>query len=89
MLLLGFLCAIILQKHRIDWLFKKSPSQAAFKHLERGGAEMVFSHLELQMAAFWKLLDGPEVWPSMKLLESYIPYIFEYMISNSQVENPH
>ena len=36
MLLLGFLCAIILQKHRIDWLFKKSPSQAAFKHLERG-----------------------------------------------------
>lgn len=33
MLLLGFLRAIILQKHRIDWLFKKSPSQAAFKHL--------------------------------------------------------
>lgn len=24
----------------------------------------------------------------MKLLESYIPYRFEYMISNSEVENP-
>ena len=36
---------------------KKKRQSAA----QGGGGDMVFSHLELQMSAFWKLLDGPEV----------------------------
>lgn len=42
MLLLGFLCAIILRKHRAEWLLKNFPGKAVLKH---PGRKIVSTHL--------------------------------------------